>query len=102
MIGVILMIVGIVGFVISIVFWPSWRGFGGSHASRRRSVYRQEPGETSVEERQQSVPRGAGGQVSKDCGRSTHRHTRRAQGAWLAVDDAAPRHVNSAKPTGGG
>jgi hypothetical protein len=55
-IGVILMIVGVVGFVISIVFWASWGGFGGSHASRRTTVYRREPGQTSVEERQQSVP----------------------------------------------
>ena len=28
-IGVILLIVGIAGFVISLVFWSSWGGFGG-------------------------------------------------------------------------
>ena len=36
-IGVILMIVGAVGFVISLVFWGSWGGFGGS-SRRRRTV----------------------------------------------------------------
>jgi hypothetical protein len=36
-IGVILMIVGAVGFVISLFFWGSWGGFGG--VSRRRTVY---------------------------------------------------------------
>ena len=35
-IGVILMIVGGVGFLISLVFWSSWGGFGGS--SRRRQT----------------------------------------------------------------
>jgi hypothetical protein len=28
-VGVILLIVGIVGFVASLVFWSSWGGFGG-------------------------------------------------------------------------
>ena len=36
MIGVILMIVGGVGFLVSIAFWSSWGGFGGS--SRRRET----------------------------------------------------------------
>lgn len=40
-IGVILMIVGAVGFVVSLFFWGSWGGFGGY--SRRRTVY-QDPG----------------------------------------------------------
>ena len=40
-IGVILMIVGAVGFVVSLFFWASWGGFGGYR--RRRTVY-QEPG----------------------------------------------------------
>jgi hypothetical protein len=35
-IGLILMIVGAVGLVISLFFWNSWGGFGGY---RRRSVY---------------------------------------------------------------
>jgi hypothetical protein len=33
-IGVILMIVGILGLVISMIFWSSWGGFG-----RRRTTY---------------------------------------------------------------
>ncbi|HWE57577.1 MAG TPA: hypothetical protein VG435_18880 [Acidimicrobiales bacterium] len=37
-IGVILMIVGAVGFLVSLMFWGSWGGFGGY--SRRRTVYR--------------------------------------------------------------
>ena len=32
-IGVILMIVGVVGLLLSLMFWSSWGGFGG--ASRR-------------------------------------------------------------------
>jgi hypothetical protein len=35
-IGVILMIVGAVGFVVSLIFWSSWGGFGGY--TRRRTV----------------------------------------------------------------
>ena len=37
-IGWILMIVGIVGLVLSMIFWSSWGGFGG----RRRSTYVEE------------------------------------------------------------
>jgi hypothetical protein len=29
-VGVILMVVGIIGFVTSLVFWSSWGGFGGA------------------------------------------------------------------------
>lgn len=36
-IGVILMIVGAVGFVVSLIFWSSWGGFGGYR--RQRTVY---------------------------------------------------------------
>ena len=36
-IGVILMIVGVVGFLLSLLFWNSWGGFGGGY-SRRRTV----------------------------------------------------------------
>jgi hypothetical protein len=50
-IGVILMVVGAVGFVASIIFWASWGGFGGWSRSRR--VY--QPGGTVVEERHDSV-----------------------------------------------
>lgn len=39
-IGDILMIVGVVGFVVSLFFWASWGGFGGGRrASRSRVVY---------------------------------------------------------------
>ncbi len=31
-VGVILMIVGIVGFVVSLIFWSSWGGFGAREA----------------------------------------------------------------------
>jgi len=37
-VGVILMIVGAVGFVLSLIFWGSWGGFGGGY-SRRRTTY---------------------------------------------------------------
>ncbi|HMJ00619.1 MAG TPA: hypothetical protein VK488_12345 [Gaiellaceae bacterium] len=37
-IGVILMVVGIVGLVLSIIFWSSWGGVGG----RRRATYVEE------------------------------------------------------------
>ena len=50
-IGVILMIAGAVGFVVSLVFWGSWGGFGGWR--RSRSVYRQ-PNGTVVEEHHSS------------------------------------------------
>ena len=48
-IGVILMIVGAVGFVLSLIFWASWGGFG---TVRRRNVTYGAPGRTVVEERQ--------------------------------------------------
>ena len=50
-IGVILMVVGAVGFVVSLIFWASWGGFGGSR--RSRTVY-QHPTGTVVEERRDS------------------------------------------------
>ena len=37
-IGVIMMAVGVVGFVLSLIFWSSWGGIGGTRLSRR-SVY---------------------------------------------------------------
>jgi hypothetical protein len=47
-IGVILMIVGAVGFVLSLVFWGSWGGFGGGTSSRhRRTVVEGPNGVTS-------------------------------------------------------
>jgi hypothetical protein len=42
-VGIILMVVGAVGLVLSIIFWSSWGGFGG--ASRRGD------GSTTVVER---------------------------------------------------
>jgi hypothetical protein len=41
-VGVILMIVGAIGLVLSLVFWSSWGGVGGS--SRRRTVIDDGPG----------------------------------------------------------
>ena len=38
-IGVILMVVGILGLVLSMIFWSSWGGVGGA---RRRSTYVEE------------------------------------------------------------
>jgi len=37
-IGVILMIVGAVGFVISLFFWSSWGGFAGGEYRHQRRV----------------------------------------------------------------
>jgi hypothetical protein len=37
-IGVILMIVGALGLVISLFFWSSWGGFGGGGYRRERRV----------------------------------------------------------------
>lgn len=51
-IGVILMIVGAVGFVVSLIFWSSWGGLGGWR--RSRTVYRQPDG-SIVEERHNST-----------------------------------------------
>ena len=39
-VGVILLVVGIVGLVLSLVFWSSWGGFGGV---RRTTVVQDEP-----------------------------------------------------------
>jgi hypothetical protein len=51
-VGVILMVVGAVGFVVSLIFWASWGGFGGRQ--RNRSVYHRGDG-TIVEERHDSM-----------------------------------------------
>jgi hypothetical protein len=45
-IGVILMIVGAVGFVLSLAFWGSWGGFGGT-SRRRRTLVETPSGVTS-------------------------------------------------------
>jgi preprotein translocase subunit Sss1 len=49
-IGVILMIVGAVGFVVSLIFWGTWGGFGGS-GRRRRTTYREADGTIVQEDR---------------------------------------------------
>jgi hypothetical protein len=36
-IGVILMVVGILGLLLSLIFWSSWGGVGGT--TRRRTTY---------------------------------------------------------------
>jgi hypothetical protein len=51
-IGVILMVVGAVGFVVSAFYWSTWGGFGGVRRSRR--VYRQSDGSVVEEERHAS------------------------------------------------
>jgi len=48
-VGVILMIVGAVGFVVSLFFWASWGGFGSWH--RQRTVIQR--GDGTVYEDQQ-------------------------------------------------
>jgi len=35
-VGVILMIVGAVGLLLSLMFWSTWGGFGGATEGRRR------------------------------------------------------------------
>jgi hypothetical protein len=47
-IGVILMIVGGVGFLISLAFWSSWGGFAGSTGSRRRTTVSGPAGTTTT------------------------------------------------------
>lgn len=55
-IGVILMIVGAVGFLISLAFWGSWGGFGGGGPSRRRrAVYTDPATGTVVDETRSST-----------------------------------------------
>ena len=48
-IGVILMVVGAVGFVVSLFYWGSWGGFGGTR--RRRATYRDGDGTVVHEDR---------------------------------------------------
>src|ERR1700744_243150 len=48
-IGVILMVVGVIGFVLSAIYWSTWGGFGDMRRSRR--VYRQSDGTVIEEER---------------------------------------------------
>jgi hypothetical protein len=41
-VGVVLMVVGVVGLVLSLVFWSSWGGFG-RRAAATTTVVRDEP-----------------------------------------------------------
>jgi hypothetical protein len=50
-IGVILMIVGAVGLVISMFFWSSWGGFGGGGYHRQRRMTRDGAGGYVEDER---------------------------------------------------
>lgn len=52
-VGVILMIVGGVGFLVSLAFWGSRGGFGGYSHSRR--VYQRTPDGTVVDETRRGV-----------------------------------------------
>ena len=45
--GVILLVIGIIGFVVSLVFWSSWGGFG----THRKAVQSGPGGTTVTEER---------------------------------------------------
>jgi hypothetical protein len=47
-IGVILMIVGGVGFLISLAFWSTWGGFGGSSGRTRRTTVSGPAGTTTT------------------------------------------------------
>jgi hypothetical protein len=37
-IGWILLIVGVIGIVLSLIFWSAWGGFGGAGGRRRTTV----------------------------------------------------------------
>jgi hypothetical protein len=50
-IGVILMIVGAVGLLISLFFWSSWGGFGANGYTRERRVSRDGRGGYTEQER---------------------------------------------------
>jgi hypothetical protein len=52
-IGVILMVAGVVGLCLSIVFWSSWGGVGGYRRTRR--VVRDGAGGSFVEERGEGI-----------------------------------------------
>jgi hypothetical protein len=36
--GVILLVVGVIGFAVSLAFWSSWGGFGGPRRDERRDT----------------------------------------------------------------
>jgi hypothetical protein len=45
-VGVILLIVGIIGFLVSLFFWSSWGGFGHGTAGANTTVVREQRTET--------------------------------------------------------
>ena len=45
-VGVILMVVGAVGLVLSVMFWSSWGGFGNASGNRRTTVVQDGPPQT--------------------------------------------------------
>ena len=55
-IGLILMIVGVLALVLSMVFWSSWGGFGGSSYRRQRRVTPDGAGGSIEEERTDRTP----------------------------------------------
>jgi len=36
--GVILLVVGIIGFLVSLMFWSTWGGFGGERSDRGQNT----------------------------------------------------------------
>lgn len=42
-VGVILMLVGGIGMILSLIFWSSWGGFGGYTSRRTTRVYDERP-----------------------------------------------------------
>ncbi len=54
-IGVILMIVGAVGFLLSLALWGSWGGFGGGTTRRKRTVVEGPSGVSSSTTEEQVV-----------------------------------------------
>jgi hypothetical protein len=40
-VGAILLVVGIIGFVLSLFFWSTWGGFGHGYGARRTAVVRE-------------------------------------------------------------
>jgi len=55
--GVVLIIVGAIGAVLSIAFWASWGGFGHSHrvAAQRTTVTSQGPPVQSVQRTESEI-----------------------------------------------
>jgi hypothetical protein len=54
-IGIILMIVGAIGFLLSLAFWSSWGGFGSGSTARRQTTVTGPTGETTTTRTEQRV-----------------------------------------------